>query len=145
MITVLVAVVLTGATYTLRSSDLGFLQQWFAPAENAQPGQYAGSWSQRLIFAYIGGRIFLEQPVLGTGWWGELPPSEYARFLPDARARFPDQPPRYFPPADGSFIPQQTFDQVAYELGIVGVALLLALVAIAARDCAADCPALAAR
>lgn len=134
VITVLVAVVLTGATYTLRSSDLGFLQQWFAPAENAQPGQYAAGWSQRLIYAYIGGRIFLEQPVLGTGWWGELPPSEYAHLLPDARARFPDQPPRYFPPADGSFIPQQTFDQVAYELGIVGVALLLALVAIAARD-----------
>ena len=45
-----VAVVLTGATYSLRAGDLGFLQQWFAPAEDAKPGQYAGSWSQRLIF-----------------------------------------------------------------------------------------------
>jgi hypothetical protein len=101
--------------------------------ENAQPGQYAGSWSQRLIFVYIGGRIFVEHPVLGTGWWGNLPPSEYARFLPDARRRFPDQPRRYFPPADGPFIPQQTFDQVAYELGIAGIALFLALLAAAGR------------
>jgi uncharacterized membrane protein YuzA (DUF378 family) len=134
VITVLVALVLTGATLSLRSGSLGFLHQWFAPAENAKPGQYAGSWSQRLIFVYVGGRVFLANPLFGTGWWGELPPSEYARFLPDARARFPDQPPRYFPPDDGSFIPQQTFDQVAYELGVVGIALLLALVATASRD-----------
>lgn len=134
VVTAVVALTLTGTVYSLRSGELGFLQQWFAPAENAKPGQYAGSWSQRLIFAYIGGRVFLAHPIIGTGWWGELPPSEYAQFLPDARARFPDQPPRYFPPADGTFIPQQTFDQVAYELGVVGVALLLALIAVAARD-----------
>jgi hypothetical protein len=133
-ITVLVAVVLTGATYSLRARDLGFLQQWFAPAEDAKPGEYAGSWSQRLIFVYIGGRIFVEHPVLGTGWWGNLPPSEYARFLPAARVRFPDQPPRYFPPANGVFIPQQTYDQVLYELGLVGIAALAALIGIAARD-----------
>ena len=134
VITILIAVVLTGATYSLRSSDLGFLREWFAPAENAKPGEYAGSWSQRLIFGYIGGRVFLDNPLLGTGWWGELPPSQYARFLPDARARFPDQPAHYFPPDNGSFIPQQTFDQAAYELGIVGLALLLALIVTAARD-----------
>ena len=134
VITVLVAITLTGATYSLRAGELGFLQQWFAPAENAQPGQYAASWSQRLIFAYVGGRVFLANPVLGTGWWGELPPREFARFLPDARARFPDQPPHYFPAADRPFIPQQTFDQVGYELGIVGLAALLALIAAAARD-----------
>jgi hypothetical protein len=134
VITMLVALSLTGATYSLRATELGFLQQWFAPAQDAAPGQYAGSWSQRLIFVYVGGRIFLEHPVLGTGWWGNLPPSEYARFLPDARKRFPDQPANYFPPADRSFIPQQTFDQVAYELGVVGIALLLALLVAAARE-----------
>ena len=133
VITLVIAAALTGGTYSLRAGDLGFLQQWFAPAEDAQPGQYAGSWSQRLIFVYIGGRVFLDRPVLGTGWWGELPPAEYARFLPDARKRYPDQPARYFPPATGSFIPQQTFDQVAYELGIVGIALFAALLVAAAR------------
>ena len=132
--TLVVAVALTGAVYTIRAGELGFLKEWFAPTENAQPGQYAGSWSQRLIFAYVGGRIFLDKPVLGTGWWGELPPPEYARYLPAARRRFPDQPPNYFPPADGVFIPQQTFDQVAFELGIVGLTLLLSVLVIAVRD-----------
>jgi hypothetical protein len=136
VVTVLVALAVTVGTYTLRGNDLGFLRAWFAPAPNAQPGEYAGSWSQRLIFTYIGGRIFLERPLLGTGWWGELPPSEYARFLPDARQRFSDQPPWYFPPARGSFIPQQTYDQVLYELGVVGIAALLALGVSAVRDAA---------
>jgi hypothetical protein len=134
VVTVLVALSVTAGTYALRGSDLGFLHQWLAPAKNAEPGQYAGGWSQRLIFSYIGGRIFLSHPVLGTGWWGELPPSEFARYLPDARARFADQPARYFPHQNGTFIPQQTYDQVLYELGIVGAAALLALAVSAIRD-----------
>ena len=38
--------------------------------QNAKPGQYAGSWSQRLIFSYIGYQIFIDEPVLGTGLVG---------------------------------------------------------------------------
>jgi len=123
----------TAVTLLLRSGDLGFLQQWFGK-EPERPGQYASSWSQRLIYAYVGGRVFLDHPLLGTGWWGELPTREFVRYLPDARRRFRDQPPRYFPPADRMFIPQQTYDQVLYELGIVGGAALLAfLVALGGR------------
>jgi hypothetical protein len=111
--------VVTAGTLEIRSGDLGFLQSWFGkPA--SRPGQYASSWSQRLIFAYVGGRIILDHPVLGTGWYGDLPPKAFAHYLPDARRRFSDQPVRYFPPSDGDFIPQQTFDEVLYELGAVG-------------------------
>jgi len=134
--TALVVVAVTGGTYGLRSSDLGFLRQWFAPAENARPGEYAGSWSQRLIFSYIGLRVFADNPVLGVGWWGELPPAEYARYLPDARARFPDQPVRYFPQADDAFIPQQAYDQVLYELGVVGIFVFCTIATLAVRDAA---------
>ena len=34
------------------------------------PSPTAASWNERLIDAYIGGRIFLENPILGTGWHG---------------------------------------------------------------------------
>jgi hypothetical protein len=134
--TLAVVVAVTGGTLIIRSGDLGFLQSWFGkPA--SRPGQYASSWSQRLIYTYVGGRIFLAHPVLGTGWWGDLPPSEFDRFLPAARQRFHDQPARYFPPADKPFIPQQTYDEVLYELGAVGgvffLALLLSLGRTAAR------------
>jgi hypothetical protein len=126
VVTVLVAAAVTGGTLGLRSGDLGFLQSWFGPKPE-RPGQYAAGWSQRLIYAYVGGRVFLDRPVLGTGWEGELPAKEYARYLPDARARFSDQPPRYFPPEDGTLIPQQTYDQVLMELGLLGGAVFAAV------------------
>ena len=124
---------MTAGTLSLRSGELGFIQEWFGP-EPETPGQYAASWSQRLIYAYVGGRVFLDRPVLGTGWHGELPPEDYARYLPDARERFSDQPPRYFPKRDGTFIPQQTYDQVLFELGLVGAAAFLAAALLAVRQ-----------
>jgi O-antigen ligase len=129
--TLAVAGVASAGTLALRQGELGFLQSWFGPPPET-PGQYAASWSQRLIYAYVGGRVFLDQPVLGTGWHGELPPDEFARYVPDARERFADQPPRYFPPTDSGFIPQQTYDQVLFELGLVGAAVFAALALLAA-------------
>ena len=130
LVTLGIALAVTAGTLSLRSGELGFLQAWFGP-EPETPGQYAASWSQRLIFVYVGGRVFLDRPVLGTGWQGELPPEDFARYLPDARERFPDQPPHYFPPADGRFIPQQAYDQVLFQLGLVGAALLLLTLGLA--------------
>src|SRR5207244_910377 len=62
-VTVTVAVLgaVTAGTLALRANDVGFLQSWFGkPA--SRPGQYASSWSQRLIYVYIGGRVFLAHP-----------------------------------------------------------------------------------
>jgi hypothetical protein len=133
VLTVAVVALVTGGTLLLRSSDLGFLQSWFGkPA--SRPGQYASSWSQRLIYAYIGGRVFEAHPFLGTGWYGNLPPKTFVMYLPDARRRFSDQPARYFPAPDRPFVPQQTFDQVLYELGLVGGLAFLALLAAVARS-----------
>jgi hypothetical protein len=130
--TLAVLAAVTAGTLTLRSGDLGFLQSWFGkPPE--KPGQYAASWSQRLIYVYVGGRLFLDRPVLGSGWWPNLPPREFTRYLDDARQRFPDQPPRYFPRPDRDFVPQQTFDQILYELGVVGAAAFVALMAALAE------------
>jgi hypothetical protein len=134
VVTAAVLVAVTGGTVELRSGDLGFLQSWFGKPAST-PGQYASGWSQRLIYAYIGGKIFIDHPVLGTGWYGDLPPSAYARYLPDARRRFSDQPPRYFPQPNDQFIPQQTFDEVLYELGIAGGLAMLGLLAGLGQAC----------
>ena len=79
--------------------------------------------------------MFLANPVLGTGWYGDLPPKEFVTFLPDARRRFTDQPANYFPPADSPFIPQQTWDQILYELGLAGALAMLALLIALVRAC----------
>jgi hypothetical protein len=133
LVTLAVTAAVTAGTLSLRSGELGFIQEWFGP-EPERPGQYAASWSQRLIYAYVGGRVFLDRPVLGTGWHGELPPEDYARYLPDTRARFSDQPRSYFPKRDGTLIPQQTYDQVLFQLGLVGAAAFLAAALLAIRQ-----------
>ena len=134
-LSVAVVAVVTAGTLTIRAGDLGFLQSWFGKPPS-RPGQYAASWSQRLIYTYVGERVFLASPVLGTGWYPELPPKEFVRFLPDARRRFADQPARYFPPPDRPLIPQQAFDEVSAEVGLVGSAAFLVLLAATARRAA---------
>jgi hypothetical protein len=133
ILTVLLCGAITAGTLMIRSDNLGFLNEWFGQNEDNTPGETAGSWSSRLIFAYIGGRIFLDNPVVGTGWYGELPPETYARYLPDAHARYPDQPANYFPPGDDVFVPQQAYDQVLFELGVVGAVLFLVLGVVVIR------------
>ncbi len=124
--------VITAGTLFMRAGELSFLQAWFGKPES-RPGQYAASWSQRLIYAYVGGRVFFAHPLTGTGWYGELPPKTFAVYLPAARRRFADQPQNYFPPATKPFIPQQAWDQILYELGIVGGLAMLATLAGLAR------------
>jgi hypothetical protein len=127
--TVLLAAGITAGALSMREGDLGFVEG----SASALSAERAGGWSQRLIYAYIGGRVFLANPVLGTGWYGQLPPSEYARFIPDARRAFPDQPPRYFPRADGEFIPQQAYDQILFQLGLLGAVLFVVLAGLVGR------------
>ncbi len=122
----------TAGTLAMRSGELGFLAV-LAQQDEDEPGEFAASWSQRLIYAYVGLRVFADRPVAGTGWYPLLPPEEFAEYLPDARERFDNQPARYFPPADSPYIPQQTPDQVLYELGLIGFALLLVLAAVVVR------------
>jgi len=125
---------ITGGVLEIRQNNLGFLQAWFGGTNKEQSsGPQPGAWSQRLIFAYMGWHIFVAHPVLGTGWYPQLPPKEYVRFLPETKRRFPDQPANYFPQPDGTFIPQMTYDQVLYELGLVGAVLFLAVLAMAIR------------
>jgi O-Antigen ligase len=135
LISILIAGAITGGVLNDRSRNLGFLSALFGKKhENGTSAGAPGPWSQRLIFAYIGGRVFLAHPVFGTGWYPELPPKEWARYLPDAQRHFSDQPAHFFPPANGNFIPQQTYDQVLYELGIVGALIFLVLLVVMARD-----------
>jgi O-antigen ligase len=126
-----VLLVVAAGTISIRWSDLGFLRT--DGADEALSTERAGGWSQRLIYAYLGGRVFLDNPIVGTGWHGELPPAEWARYLDDAKRRFDDQPEHYFPGPDDTLIPQQTYDQVLYELGIVGALLFLALAVVVVR------------
>jgi uncharacterized membrane protein YedE/YeeE len=131
VVTLAVTAAITVGVLALRSGDLSaFLRSVGIGERQEDTFGNAASWNERLIDAYIGGRVFLDNPIVGTGWHGELPPDEWARYLDDAHARFPDQPTSYFPAAGDVFIPQQTYDQVLYELGIVGALFFLVLAVV---------------
>lgn len=134
LVTAATLVLVTAGVLGLRSGDLaGFLRSLGIGERQEQADRNAASWNERLVYAYVGGRIFFDQPILGTGWHGQLPPEEYVQYLDDARARFPDLPASYFPDRTG-FVPQQTYDQVLYELGIVGALLFALLGALTLRS-----------
>ena len=87
------------------------------------------SYAHRTLLAYIGGRIWLDNPVTGVGWQASSKEWAYGPFLDDARARFPNEPEQAFPAPDRPWGIQLLYLQVAADLGIAGVAALLGLAA----------------
>jgi O-antigen ligase len=87
------------------------------------------SYAHRTLLAYIGGRIWLDRPLTGVGWQASSEEWAYGPFLDDARARFPDEPAQAFPSPDHPWGIQLLYLQVAADLGVAGIAVLLALAA----------------
>jgi O-antigen ligase len=89
------------------------------------------SYAHRTLLAYIGGRIWLANPVTGVGWQASSEEWAYGPFLDDARRRFPDEPDQAFPSPDHPWGIQTLYLQVAADLGIAGIVALAGLAAAA--------------
>ena len=73
-VTLAVTAAITIGVLSLRSGELGaFLRSVGIGERQEDTFGNAASWNERLIDAYLGGRVFLDNPILGTGWHGELP------------------------------------------------------------------------
>jgi hypothetical protein len=88
------------------------------------------SWQQRAALAYIGGRIFLDHPLLGVGWQASAEPEHYEPYLGDARARFPDLPERALPSPEHAWGVQYAYVQAAADLGVFGLLAWLAFLVV---------------
>jgi O-antigen ligase len=87
------------------------------------------SYAHRTLLAYIGGRIWLDRPITGVGWQASSEEWAYGPFLDDARARFPGEPAQAFPSPEHPWGIQLLYLQVAADLGVAGIVVLLALAA----------------
>ena len=87
------------------------------------------SYAHRTLLAYLGGRIWLDNPITGVGWQASSQEWAYGPFLEDARERFPNEPEQAFPAPDRPWGIQMLYLQVAADLGVAGIAALLALAA----------------
>jgi O-antigen ligase len=124
----LVAVVLVvGAGVTaIRSDTLNDFLQFVGLREEEQ-SLGVESYSQRTVLAYIGLRIFRDDPILGVGWQRSSRPDVFEPYLADARARFPDVDPLAFPAEGREWGVQNLYVQMLADAGAIGLLLVLAL------------------
>jgi hypothetical protein len=119
---VVVAVAL-GVT-AIRSAALeDFLR--FVGLHGNRPAQGVETYSQRTVLAYIGLRIFRDNPVLGVGWQRSSRPDVFEPYVPDARARFPDVVDLAFPAEGREWGVQNLYIQMLADAGVIGLALVL--------------------
>ncbi len=121
-----VTLLVTVGTATMRADTIERFAEFIGLRERvADTG--VESYAHRTLLAYIGGRIWLDRPVTGVGWQASSEEWAYAPFLADARARFPNEPDQAFPSPEHPWGIQLLYLQVAADLGIAGIALLLGL------------------
>jgi O-antigen ligase len=125
---VAVALAVTVGTAVMRADTIERFAEFIGLREKvADTG--VESYAHRTLLAYIGGRIWLDRPVTGVGWQASSEEWAYGPFLDDARARFPDEPDQAFPSPEHPWGIQLLYLQVAADLGIAGLIVLLALAA----------------
>jgi len=123
-----VVLLVTAGTAVMRASTIERFAEFIGLRERvADTG--VESYAHRTLLAYIGGRIWLDRPVTGVGWQASSEEWAYGPFLADARARFPSEPDQAFPSPEHPWGIQMLYLQVAADLGIAGIALLLGLAA----------------
>jgi hypothetical protein len=89
------------------------------------------SYRQRVLLAYIGGRIFLGAPALGVGFQGSGDPYAFSPYLAAAHRRF-DQPPDAFPSQQHRWGVQNAYVQSLADLGLLGLPAFLAALLVPA-------------
>jgi O-antigen ligase len=123
-------VVVALGVLALRGGDVAdFLR--FAQDEDPAKTSDVETYSHRTLLAYIGGRIFLDHPLAGVGWQGSSEPAAFEPYLEDAHRRFPGAAPLAFPAPERRHGVQNVYVQTLADLGIVGFALLVGLLAAA--------------
>lgn len=129
VIAALVAAVSVGI-FALRGRDFDqFLRFLGVRVTERETRENIQTYAQRTLLAYIGGRIFLDHPVVGVGWQGSTEEQNFVPYLADARAKFPNQPAQAFPSPSRPYGVQNAYLQTLADLGVVGFAWLVALFA----------------
>lgn len=124
-------IVLAGlALVAFRGNDLDdFLRFAGIKDDRAQvQGKGVETYSQRTLLAYLGLRVWRDNPVLGAGWQASGEYSVVSSFLPDARARFPDVPAEAFPAPGRRYGVQNAWVQSLADLGAIGFLLFAGLI-----------------
>jgi hypothetical protein len=128
-VTVAVVASAVGGTLLIRSGDVVDFGRFLGADEGEQAG--VETYSHRTVLSYIGLRIAADHLLTGTGWQGSALPSSFEPYLDDARARFPTVTEEALPSREHPWGVQNAYVQAAADLGIAGLAALLAVLVAA--------------
>ena len=127
---VAVVVLVTAGTAAMRAETIERFAEFLGIRDRVEQTGVE-SYAHRTLLAYIGWRIWLDRPITGVGWQASSEEWAYGPFLDDARRRFPNEPEQAFPAPDRPWGIQLLYLQVAADLGIGGVVLLVGFAAAA--------------
>ena len=119
-------VVVAGGVTAIRADSLEQFVRFIGVRGDERP-EGVETYSQRTVLAYIGLRIWEDNPVVGVGWQRSGREDVFEPYLEDARERFPDVVDFAFPAAGREWGVQNLYVQMLADAGIVGLLLLLAV------------------
>jgi O-antigen ligase len=119
-----VVAVVAGGVAAVRGDTLADFVRFLGIRGHEQPVGVE-SYSQRTVLAYIGLRIFEDNPIAGVGWQRSSRPEIFEPYLEDAHHRFPDVVELAFPAEGREWGVQNLYIQMAADAGIIGLVLLL--------------------
>ena len=121
-----VVVVVGGGVAAVRGDALeDFLR--FVGVRGDDPPVGVETYSQRTVLAYIGLRIWQDDPIAGVGWQRSSRPEVFEPYIADARERFPDVVDLAFPAEGREWGVQNLYIQMLADAGVIGLLLLLAV------------------
>jgi O-antigen ligase len=120
-LTVLVSV---GGVLAIRTKDFADFTRFIGLRDREQQ-RGVETYAQRTMLVYIGGRVWLDHPVVGVGWHGTDEFENLEPYVDDAKRRFPDQDPQAFPSAAHPYGVQTLYVEALADLGAIGFVLLM--------------------
>jgi O-antigen ligase len=129
------ALIVLGGAIAIRGTDLEAFAHFLGAKHETKTTQTkVQTYAHRTLLAWIGWEIWKDNPVAGVGWEGSAEPANFVRYLPAAHRRFPNESPLAFPSAapNRQYGVQNSWLQALADLGIIGLALWVAVFASAA-------------
>jgi O-antigen ligase len=125
--------IVLGGAISIRGTDLEAFAHFLGAKPEAKASQAkVQTYAHRTLLTWIGWEIWKDHPLMGVGWEGSAEPVNFEPYLPAAHHHFPNESPRAFPAQDRRYGVQDSWVQALADLGVVGLALWVAVFASAA-------------